>query len=290
MISRKETLIFIHIPKTAGITLRDIVDTQYDRHACYKIDGERIAESVAEFKALPAARKGKIRVMVGHMPFGLDEFLPQPSRYITFLRHPVDRIVSHYYFVLRDPTNYLHEEVAGRGMTLRDYAISGIATELDNGQTRYLSNSLDLPYWKCTREHLEIAKHNLKRCALVGLTERFDESLLMLKERLGWGRVFYMPRNVTASRIRLESLTGYDLAGIETSNALDLELYDFARTLFERQVAASYGQLRADLARFRFLNNCYQDLLALRGMIRPVKRFVQAVLRPGGLVASSIPI
>src|SRR5207249_2987233 len=161
-------------------TFRIILDSQYDRGGQYKIDGEHIPESVAVFRGLPVEQRGTIKLLTGHMPFGLHAFLPGPSEYVTFLRAPVERVLSHYSFVLRQPTHYLYEKVACQKMPLRDYALGGVAAELDNGQTRYLAGALDLPVGQCTRKHLEEAKRNLDTyCAVVGLVERFDESLLL---------------------------------------------------------------------------------------------------------------
>ena len=35
---------------------------------------------------------------MGHVPYGLfRRHLPEDTRYMTFLREPVDRVLSHYY-------------------------------------------------------------------------------------------------------------------------------------------------------------------------------------------------
>ncbi len=38
-----------------------------------------------------------IHLLGGHLPFGIYQYLPSDSRYITFLRDPVERTLSHYY-------------------------------------------------------------------------------------------------------------------------------------------------------------------------------------------------
>jgi hypothetical protein len=262
------TAIFIHIPKTAGITLRYILDAQYDRASHYKIDGERIEESVAEFRRLPESEKKHIRVLTGHMPFGLHEALPQACHYVTLLRDPAERTISHYYFVLREPTHYLYHRVTDARMTLGDYLLSGVAPELDNGQTRYLSGALDLPFGACNRTHLAAAKQNLRRhFAALGLVERFDESLLLIRRRLGWGSVYYISQNVAPDRARAETLTRYEQAAIERVNALDYELYDYACLLFEEQ-RACYPELASDVTAFRSVNGLYQNLAQVRSFVR----------------------
>lgn len=45
-----------------------------------------------------------IRAIHGlHCEYGLAEYLSQPSETFTFLRHPVDRALSHYYFTVDVP-------------------------------------------------------------------------------------------------------------------------------------------------------------------------------------------
>ena len=46
------------------------------------------------------------------------------------------------------------------------------------------------------RGDLELAKRNLDDFLLVGLTERFDESFIMLRRALGWRLPMYAARNV----------------------------------------------------------------------------------------------
>jgi len=94
MRNHEDALIFLHIPKTAGITFRRIVTQQYDLSAHHQIDGEHIEDSVAAFKGLPETRRANVRLLTGHMPFGLHQFLPRRARYITLLRDPIERVIQ----------------------------------------------------------------------------------------------------------------------------------------------------------------------------------------------------
>ena len=44
-----------------------------------------------------------MQVFKGHMPFGIHKRLPQDYTYITFLRDPIERVVSAYYFARNYP-------------------------------------------------------------------------------------------------------------------------------------------------------------------------------------------
>jgi hypothetical protein len=140
-----KSLIFLHIPKAAGTSLHRIIGRQYPQPSIFSIDGADVYGSIEEFKGLSESQRARIACLKGHMPFGLHRYLPQPCAYITFLRDPIDRIVSHYYFVLRTPSHYLYEQVTSQRMTLDDYVRSGISGELSNGQTKLLAGDEENP-------------------------------------------------------------------------------------------------------------------------------------------------
>jgi len=145
----------------------------------------------------------------------------------TFLRDPIARVLSHYQY---------HVERMGVTKSLQNW----ILDEEQNWQTRFLAGAPDL----------DAAKRILTtRYAMVGLTERFDESFVMLRALLGIDNLclwYGHPRNVAASRERRERIhrefeTFRDL--VLELNQLDIELYAFAlREIYPRQVAAFGGE------------------------------------------------
>ena len=100
------------------------------------------------------------------------------------LRNPAARVVSGYYFARRRPQHYLYEPIVGNNLDIERFVSGGITTETDNGQLRLLTGHIDdIEIGGCTRQLLEQAKTNLiKHFAAVGLAERFDESLLLIKK------------------------------------------------------------------------------------------------------------
>jgi hypothetical protein len=78
-----------------------------------------------------------------------------------------------------------------------------------------------------TRERLERAKSNLAGVDAVGLQEHFDEFCGALVRRFGWR--FGHPERV--NRTPHVPASGAFRTRIADDNALDIELYDFARQL-----------------------------------------------------------
>lgn len=265
---QEKTVIFLHLPKSGGTTINTIIKRQHRENDILPIRDDprkRIQDCIDEFKVLPVAEKERIKVLMGHMGFGLHNFLPRPSVYITLLRDPVERVISHYYFVLRRPDHYLHQTVTSRKMSLEDYIRSRISTELDNGQMRNLSatngdSHFSIPFGHCNAEMLEIAKKNLREYFIgVGLAESFDQSLLLFKKLLNWNNIFYFKRNVTKNRPLKTDFSEEALNLIKKQNELDLELYQYAAKLFKEQVARLGPSFEEELQQFKWRNSLYEN-------------------------------
>ena len=252
-----DNLIFLHIPKAAGSTLHPVLERHYSKRAYQTIS---LPDQLEAFKQLPEAERRRIRLLKGHMPFGMHSYLAGHSRYITLLRHPAERVVSHYYYAKRTPDHYLHHHISS-GMSLAEFASAGLSGELHNGQVRLLAgHDQDIPCGECTRDLLDTAKRNIEDgFAVVGLTERFDESLVLMGIALGWNWTpYYLNRNVTQDKPVAKQIDPLALKAIEQANQLDFELYDWASLRFQDQLAQH--KLTADerLAQLYRANRLYR--------------------------------
>src|SRR5258708_6595833 len=109
----------------------------------------------------PRERLARMQVFKGHMPFGLHERLPQPATYITFLREPVERVISEYYFARHYRLHPQYKRM--QAMSLEDYVR---ATPHHNLQTKLLAGRGDYPDFlagDCNEETLALARENLAR-------------------------------------------------------------------------------------------------------------------------------
>jgi hypothetical protein len=268
-VNEERALLFLHIPKAGGTTLHSVIERQFAPAVTFSITGMTPSQSIREFIELPAERRAKIRLLKGHMPYGLHEYLSVPSTYITMLRDPVDRVVSHYYFVRRSPGVGHHREVESGRMTLDDFVRERAAIRANNDQTRLISGveKVNRKLWsggQGTNEEagdvdiLEIAKANIRdHFTLVGLAENFDESLLLLRKRLGWRNVYYVKQNVTKGRPAKRQVPRETIHLIEKHNELDMALYEYARQRFEEAIAAEGATFSSELRRFQRNNRLY---------------------------------
>ena len=263
------TLIFLHIPKAAGITLREIIQKQYGPQYVATISAPD-EEVYQEVKSLVLEERQNLKVIQGHMPFGIHQLIKQPSTYITMLREPIDRIISFYYYVLQSPDNGHYHAVTTLGLSLADYIQSGLLE--DNGQTRRIAGLVQplrrsvgsRPKVKCTRETFEIAKRNLEEhFSVVGIVEMFYESLWMIKKEFGWKLPFFVNRNVTRSRLAVGEIPKETLELIKNHTIIDQELYEYARSLCERRIQEQGNSFYRELALYKVLNRCYGRLFPI---------------------------
>src|SRR5271156_5324119 len=229
-------LIFVHLYKTGGTTLNRIIEWEYKLNRICSVEPTWWRWSYQRITRWSPARLARMDVFKGHMPFGLHSLVPRPANYVTVLREPVERAISDYYFARRFKP-HIHHRAALR-MTLEEYFLE---KHEHNLQSRILAgtNSRELFPSVCDSATLAAAKENLARQFLVvGLTERFDETLALLKVVLGWKVKRYRSFRVADNRIPNQLGEPATLALIHEWERFDIALYSYAASLFEKEIAA----------------------------------------------------
>jgi len=200
-----KTILFMHLHKTGGTTIAKLIDRLYKERELYSIKGRCFRESAKEFKNLTEDHKKRYKVIEGHMFFGMHDFIQRPCVYVAMLREPLERIISNYYWARERPSFQYHDEIVRTNMDFEEFMHRGIGPALDNGMTRFISGyDLDrVPYGKFSEDMLKIAIENIEKHFLaIGLTEFFDESLIMFKKMIGWARMpYYKQYNITKKNL-----------------------------------------------------------------------------------------
>jgi hypothetical protein len=269
--------IFLHVPKTAGSSVRTLLQQNYAADAVMGFSGE--PGPLAWYRAQGPEFKATHALVHGHMPYGVHAGLTD-YLYFTFLRNPVDRHFSDYDFLKRYAPHPVHSEIQTSGITREKWArIFNRLPMFRDRMTRFISGDGDarVP----DRLSLETAKLHLRReFAPVGLAERFDESVLVLAKRLGWRSIFFLTRNVTADRIEItESMRSQALDGLQR----DMELYEFGQKLFDEAPELHDPRFPAALAEFRevrswlesFVGNNPHDLFVVGGELPSLSTIVR---------------
>lgn len=257
-----KTIIFQHIPKTAGNSFLDFllpnfpVDVRIDLN-----ENLDYAGNIERLRTLNADSKKRLKLIYGHLPFGVHEFVPQPTEYIAIFRNPVDRVVSHYYYVLEQPRHPLYEHVTSRKWTLKDYARSQLTGEINNGMTRLLCGRAEIDslrgHGECTEEHFHEAMHHLRTSfAAVGILEKFELSLHLLRKIYGWPVKAVSNKNRTQKRASLREIDEETTNVIAEHNKWDLLLYDEVVSIFNRLCQEHKVKIPRSLTLKEMLNRC----------------------------------
>ena len=269
----ERALVFLHVPKTAGSTLKWIMQRQYPAERTVVIEGEAMHQQYLAFQAQPAQARRRLRCVIGHVPYGIDRWLPQGACYVTMLRHPVAWTLSFRSYLRRMPFFEQHPDFAAfRGASrlgLEGFVDFLARANMLDMQTRALSGEMDAerflpPYRPLGVDALERAKHSLRAgFASVGVVERFDESLLLMRRKLGWRRIHYRRLNESADGGGRARPAQALVERIVQAHRRDVELYDEACRLLSQQVAAQGEAFQRELRRFRRSNAIYDRLLPL---------------------------
>lgn len=216
--SVKLELISIHIPKTGGTSFRNTLQDIYGKEAvqlCYghKKEGSKI-------KINPESR-----VLHGHISIReydqLVENYPTISSVplITWVRNPIERVISNYYYYLDAVSSYLEpskEKYPG----------------LQKRITRSLLEFARQPVNRNVQSrHIKIEWMKSKQLRFIGIMEQYDEDLNEMKEIFGWDT----PRSYKHNETKNKYEVAPDIRSkIESLNGLDLELFHLTVSLREK--------------------------------------------------------
>lgn len=259
-----EIIFFLHLPRTAGTTLNAVLHENFPPEAILSIYAK---EDYQRCRMLDAEVLERTRLIEGHLnpeSFEPPRLYGRPLRMFTLLRHPLERLVSEYVFQKSWPSNHLYAYLNENRISFQEYLTSDAPLLKFRGKN-FVSHCLAGVFAqdRDMDEVLALAKKHLEESfCLVGIQERFDESLLLLAEEIGLRKLHYERRNMlrpgAASGIGEE-----DRALAAELNSADMELYAYACELFERRVKEAGPAFAARLREFRFLNEKYQKMCAI---------------------------
>jgi hypothetical protein len=247
----RERFFFFHVQKTAGTSLTRRLQRHFGEHAVYPDDSDENARgdaviSVQQLEERFRARQGEIRVVTGHFPLCTAEVIGGGFTTLTILREPVERTLSYLRHRRRDAPEdrdkdleeiyddpYRFDGLIHNHMTKMFSLTSAEAI----AWMRWVSEAFSRPpdettAWILTKvdftpERLEQAKRGLASVDLIGFQERFDDFCANASDRFGWD----LGPQLHENRSEPTDVSAAFRARIAEDNAMDIELYEFARRL-----------------------------------------------------------
>jgi len=218
----------VHIPKTGGSSFRQVLEQQF---------GDRLQLAYDPNDGWPIVPKPACIHGHGVFEHFADVIAAHANvRWMTFLREPLQSAISQYFF-----TKWHSDQTSG-------------ATFRDRGLEYWLTHAEpfrwpDPPGYNHNRYAKWFEPHPIEQYDFVGLTEHFDESLVLLYRLFQWEPLYYKRENVG----------GYDppnlpedvITRFRELNAGDYAIYAQAVERLESDKREYGPGLQGDLTDFR---------------------------------------
>jgi len=184
-----DLVFFLHIPKTAGTSFANALKSAFpEEHTIQpsQINDARKQNPIVFTEA---------DLLCGHHTHAVysRRLLKQPGIVLTFLRNPIEHFISTFFHLQYDATfgytirltedksaaEEFHEAI--KDATLEEFLAHPMSHLFTNFQTRYLVSGLSSDYTDLSDEALlPIAQKMMLDLPFFGITERFDDSMVLL--------------------------------------------------------------------------------------------------------------
>lgn len=236
-------LFFVHIPKCAGTSVLKSISRIGSRRIVVLSESPRSKEQAyGDLHRLLKSRRQKIEeidIVIGHDVFhGLHAGSQRPPIYLTILRDPVERYISHYrYFIdcSQDRNSPIHEfakakiQADGRILSLEECVEK---MYWHNLMTNYLASAnhpdLTKGRWKIDnqREQFRLAIDFINKMSFVGSVKNLNKDMEVICNFLG---LRYKLGTVNQSKSNIPDYLSTELiAKIRLLNSLDQQVYEHA--------------------------------------------------------------
>lgn len=229
---RSKKILFDHIPKCGGTSLKAYLSSQYPKWKIFLIIDQKSIES---FKNMPKDKRLQYDLIQGHSANKLIDYVHPDTLKITMLRDPIDRIISHYYYVKRTKFHYLHKLVLDNDISLEDYV------NLDNNITGELRNYYTVRFSELSIQEVEddpkysiqLALNNIQlKYDIIGFLDNYDAFMRKLIKAASVNNKYRtIKKNVTNDRPKRTEISEKARLNIREMNKLDIEFYNKLKKL-----------------------------------------------------------
>jgi len=232
---RAKQIAFLHIGKTAGTTFHNYIRS-------VMLETPVFQGSPELFDEIHVADLHSFGLVLGHFSFKHVSKLRKPNFIITFLRDPIERVLSSYYHLRREPltddlSDYVKKAITfSKELSLEEFLASK-APEVEMFTVDHQCHALTWDFRGPRNPNraalVNSAIENLRTFGFVGFVDEFDSCLRTLSnlfEEFPDHKDLYL--NQTEDRPGKEDVSPAAIAMIEELNVADIALYKQARKLF----------------------------------------------------------
>jgi len=211
-------LIFVHVPKTAGTSFRNSLVSNighegvlFDYGKAEKLTSKDVIQYIYKERNYNALKehilRNKIVLLTGHFPVSKYSHFFSPSLFCTFVREPIQRVISDYNHYVR---HYKYE---------KDILEFAQQPENKNKQSQFLE-------WG-----------NYNEFGFLGLTEEYEKSLHL------FNKTFDIELSVKTDNMGRENVNSiyteknYPIEELKKINAKDIENYEIYKSEFYKKIS-----------------------------------------------------
>lgn len=262
---------FLHIPKTAGTSFTSYFSKFFKEEQIFP--GHFWFDIV---QSLPFDWE-KYQFYRGHFGYSLKRFLPKDTFTLTFLRDPIERVISQHHHALVEP--YLVHMVANReyksiegGDLKKMLQIDMVRSHYWNAQSRFIGVDIDIlsdatptDLESTSAIHHILGKYafdipesellgkavtNLKTLNFIGIQEYFEQSCLLLAYKTGLTPQINIKKEMKfAGRPKREAFDQETIDELTKLNHLDYVLYELGKKEFLNEYNSTMEMLAQSLRR-----------------------------------------
>lgn len=224
--------LFLHIQKTAGSSLITFARQHYRDNLISH--GDFAGHHPEEFR--------KTKFISGHFGYDFAKHLIDDRYSFTFLRNPIERILSFYYFHRTRVIDEFPITRKAHELDLEDFLALGLTepyvqSRIWNNQVWQLAHGYDSPHSIndfSEKILLDRSIENINKFSHVGLVETFEQDIEIIMSCLGikYSKTNTMPKvNATKNRLQVSELPDSTLSILNELTSLDNKLYEYAKSM-----------------------------------------------------------
>lgn len=215
-------LVSIHIPKTAGSSFFHLLKSVYGKQAVCRINTMGHSQDEISKLLLGSDNNEFAKLIHGHIRISELEDVIRRDRpkIITWMRDPVDRVISNYYFAMRRIRE--GKAPSRKEHTINYSLIEYAAIEENRNRAAYL-----------------LENTQLDQLFFIGLQEQYEDDIRLLGNMLGWPENIEIPHLKRAGdfmaendcKTQLKDITNEMRNEIARLNSIDVDLYQKVKTI-----------------------------------------------------------
>lgn len=216
-------IFFLHIPKTAGTTFYEVVKKNHAQFIKPKIEDSPLnylnnsiiedysairlpggyksaPQTLRIIEGLSQSKLKNISFIGGHVGFGFHEKCIEEVIYISFVRNPLERLISDYKEHCKKG-RFFYDILLKNNFNFNVYLNAVKEYKLDNIMTRQLAGPYDFflrDGIEVGEKLLDLAKFNSESVLFFDMNN-FDGALKYLSRNFGWHKQGYQPKNISPS-------------------------------------------------------------------------------------------